>query len=93
MSDLRKRLERDMQDEAFSREWDNLETEFQIIRMIVDARHEKGLTQKKLAELAEIEQASLSRIETGKVSPDLATLKKIAAALGRKLELKFILDD
>ena len=89
MSDLRKRLSKDIQDDAFRKEWEDLEPEFQIIRMIISARHEKGLTQKQLADLAGIEQASLSRIETGKVSPDLATLKKIAAAMDKKLELLF----
>ena len=90
MSDLKRRLARDMQDESFRKAWDDLEPEFQIIRMIIDARHEKGLTLKQLADLAGIEQASLSRIETGKVSPDLATIKKIAAAMDKKLELSFI---
>ena len=89
MSDLKKRLVVDMQDEEFRKLWADMEPEFQIINLIVSARQEKGLTQKQLAELAGIEQASLSRIETGKVSPDLATIKKIATAMGKKLELSF----
>ena len=89
MSDLSKRLAKDMEDENFRKLWEDMEPEFQIIRMIISTRHEKGLTQKQLADLAGIEQASLSRIETGKVSPDLATIKKIAAAMGKKLELSF----
>lgn len=89
MSDLSKRLAKDMEDENFRKLWEDMEPEFQIIEMIINTRHEKGLTQKQLADLAGIEQASLSRIETGKVSPDLATIKKIAGAMGKKLELSF----
>lgn len=89
MSDLSKRLGKDMEDEKFRKLWEDMEPEFQIIKMIINTRHEKGLTQKQLADLAGIEQASLSRIETGKVSPDLVTIKKIATAMGKKLELSF----
>lgn len=49
----------------------------------------RNLSQKELADRAGLGQASLSRIETGKVSPDIATLQKIASALGKKLVLSF----
>lgn len=83
------RLERDLKDPKFKAEWDALEPEFQIAEMIIKARIEQSLTQQQLAEKAGLGQASLSRIETGKVSPDIATLQKIAHAVGKKLLLRF----
>ncbi|MBQ6480506.1 MAG: helix-turn-helix transcriptional regulator [Anaerolineaceae bacterium] len=85
----RERLIRDLKDPDFRKEWDALEPEFQIAEMIINARIENSLTQKELAERSGVGQASLSRIETGSVSPDIATLQKIAGAIGKKLVLSF----
>ena len=85
----RERLARDLKDPEFKSEWDALEPEYQIAEMIIRARYEESLTQQQLADRAGLGQASLSRIETGKVSPDIATLQKIAAAVGKKLVLRF----
>lgn len=52
-----------------------------------DARVAQGLTQRQLSELSGIPQADISRIERGAGNPTEATLERIAAALGRKLEL------
>lgn len=48
---------------------------------IRDLRKQAGITQAELAELAEIEPESLSRIEGGKLQPSLKTLDRIAASL------------
>ena len=86
---FRDRLKRDLNDPEFKAEWDALEPEYQIAAMIIKARLEQSLTQQQLAEKAGLGQASLSRIETGKVSPDIVTLQKIAGAVGKKLVLSF----
>lgn len=44
-------------------------------------RKERGLTQEKLAELANVDPKSIIAIETGKRNPTLKTLNKIAIAL------------
>ena len=85
----RERLARDLQDPKFKAEWEALEPEYQIALMIIKARQEESITQQELAKRAGLGQASLSRIETGKVSPDIATLQKIANAVGKKLVLRF----
>jgi DNA-binding XRE family transcriptional regulator len=46
-------------------------------------RKSAGLTQQQLAKRAGIPQETLSRIESGKHSPTLKTLKKIDRALGK----------
>lgn len=45
-------------------------------------RNEKGLSQAKLAVMADMDPATLNRIEQGKANPNLKTIEKVAAALG-----------
>ena len=54
-----------------------------IAREIVTDRKEAGLTQQELARKAALRQETLSRIESGKHTPTLKTLKKIDRALGK----------
>lgn len=51
-------------------------------RNLVLLREEKGISQRKLADLAGITNSTISRIEAGIVKPDLVTLEKLAKALG-----------
>lgn len=44
-------------------------------------REEKGLTQEKLAELADVDRTYIYRLETGKRSPSLGIIFRIAAGL------------
>ncbi|GAB5558150.1 MAG: hypothetical protein SchgKO_23630 [Schleiferiaceae bacterium] len=53
----------------------------EIGKTIVAIRHEKGLKQKQLADILEIEDSSLRRIESGRTNPTAATLYRIAQAL------------
>ena len=46
------------------------------------ARLERGLTQKQLAELAEVERLQIIVIERGTSNPKLETMTKVASALG-----------
>jgi transcriptional regulator with XRE-family HTH domain len=48
-------------------------------------RLERGVTQESLAFEAHVTIATLSRIERGVTGPKVATLRKIAAALGMSL--------
>lgn len=51
------------------------------MRRIKELRSERGLSQIALARQAGIEPAVLCRIETGKASPNVRTLHRIADAL------------
>lgn len=51
-------------------------------------RLNKGWTQGELAERADIMRKHYQRIEVGRTSPTLATVAKIADALGVELTLK-----
>ena len=54
-----------MENVDFKAEWDALEPEFQIIRAMIDARNEKGITKKEWFLLTGIIQADISKLENG----------------------------
>lgn len=53
---------------------------------IRELRKAKGLTQEQLAELVEVEQKHVSRLELGKSYPTIERLEKIAEALNVPLK-------
>ena len=58
-----------------------------IIEELVLARKELGLSQVQLAEKVGIVQSHLSKIESGKVSPQLSTLIRLCNALNKTIVL------
>ena len=52
---------------------------------IIDARKKQGISQKKLEELSGVKQPVIARMETGKTAPQLDTVLKILASLGKTL--------
>jgi transcriptional regulator with XRE-family HTH domain len=62
-----------------------------IGRVIWALRRERGIRQKELADLADLKQPNLSRIEAGNVAPRKATLVKIANAF--KMDYKELVSD
>jgi len=59
-----------------------------IAREIAADRKAAGLSQQQLAKRAGIRQETLSRIESGKHTPTMKTLKKIDRVLGVKSDLR-----
>jgi transcriptional regulator with XRE-family HTH domain len=49
-------------------------------------RKSLSLTQQQLSEISGVDQRAISRYECGTFAPTIATAKKIAAALGVRLE-------
>ena len=85
MDDYKRYLNKKLENPEFKKEWDALETEAQIMHEMVKARLEAGMTQKQLSEKTGINQSNLSRIENGDGNPSVATLERIASALGKKV--------
>ena len=50
-----------------------------------NARHERGLSQRKLEELCGVKQPVIARLEKGIVSPQIDTVLKVLAPLGKTL--------
>jgi len=57
----------------------------ELMIQIARARKEQGITQKKLEQLSGVRQPVIARMETGATSPQLDTVMKVLAALGKKL--------
>ena len=57
-------------------------------QILLDARKNAGITQQELAERIGANKGYISRIERGLIIPSVATLYRIAAAMGLSVELK-----
>ena len=90
MDDFRKFLNKQLEDPDFRKEWDEMEPEYQIMKAMIAARMETGITQQQLSEKTGINQSNLSRIESGASSPTVDMLARIAAGLGKKLKIEFL---
>lgn len=90
MDDFQRHVEELMQDPEFRREYEAIQPEYETMRALIGARIERDLTQKQLAELSGIRQSNISRIENGTCSPTIATLQKLAAAMGKRLHIEFL---
>ncbi|QWD72404.1 helix-turn-helix transcriptional regulator [Polynucleobacter sp. UB-Raua-W9] len=68
--------------------------EFAILDEILTARKEAGLSQAQIAKRMGTQAPAIARLEsslaTGKHSPSLSTLRKYAAALGKRVELHLV---
>jgi len=62
-------------------------SELRVAMMIElsNARAEKGISQKKLEELSGVRQPVIARMERGNTSPQLDTVLKVLAPLGKTL--------
>lgn len=58
--------------------------------LIRDARERHALTQATLARRASTTQKHVSRIERGQISPSVAMLARLLAAMGERLELRAV---
>lgn len=76
-------------------EYDKLAEEFELLDEILKARAASGLTQAQLAERIGTTQSAVARMENAlangrKHSPTIATLRRYAAALGYRVQVRFV---
>lgn len=89
-----------MNNNAIGGTWDELQKEIftpeeiaasnlrvALIGELVKARQEKGLSQKKLEELSGVKQPIIARMERGSSIPQLDTVLKVLAPLGKTLAI------
>lgn len=87
-----------MNDNAIGRSWDEVRTQLftpdeiaesnlrvDLIASLIKARQELGISQKKLEELSGVKQPIIARMEKGYTSPQVETLLKVLAPLGKTL--------
>jgi ribosome-binding protein aMBF1 (putative translation factor) len=56
-----------------------------LVGEILKARHKSGLTQKELEEASGVKQPVIARMERGTTDPQLSTILKVLAPLGKTL--------
>ncbi len=87
-----------MKNDAIGHSWDEVERELftpeeiaesnlrvALIGELIKARQEKGISQKKLEELSGVKQPIIARMEKGSTSPQIGTVLKVLAPLGKTL--------
>lgn len=82
-------LKESLKDPKFKREYDRLQPEFDLIMAIMEARAKKGITQKILAKKMKTKQSVISRLESGNANPSFKFVKRLASALGTKIDISF----
>lgn len=82
------------QNPEFLAAYDELETEYVLLRDLLLARQNAGLTQAEVAEKMGTKSPAVTRLETAlsdnRHSPTIATLKKYAQAVGCRLEVHLV---
>ncbi len=58
-----------------------------LITEMVRARQEQGLSQRRLEEISGVKQPQIARMERGTANPNLSTLLKVLAAMGKTLAI------
>ncbi|MDP3973278.1 MAG: helix-turn-helix transcriptional regulator [Candidatus Daviesbacteria bacterium] len=81
--DLAKRLK----NPKFKKAWDESEVEYQLAIKLIETRLKRKMSQRELAKKVRTSQAAISRIEGMNGNPSLHLLKRIAQALGEKLQI------
>ena len=90
MDHLDRFLEGQLNDPDFAEEWERSKSEYEVMKLLVEARSEMGMSQSELARRTGIKQPNISRLERGVCSPTLETLAALARGLGKELRISFI---
>ena len=88
--DFQEYLDKQLKNKEFREEYEALEPEYIIMKAMIEARREEGLTQKELSERSGITQADISRLENGNANPSIRTLQRLANAMGKTLKIEFV---
>lgn len=82
-------IENELKDPKFKAAFEAESARLDNAMTVMEARQQAKLTQQQLADLAGIPQSTVARIESG-ANTSVDTLSKIAKALNKKIELKFV---
>lgn len=68
-------------------EREQIKLQVALIGKMIEAREEKGLSQRELAELSGVKQPAIARLESMKAKPQIDTLLKLLVPLGYTLSI------
>ena len=83
---FREHLNEEMKNTHFKKMYEEEKHLLELGLLIIEAREQKGLTQKELAQKSQVTQQQLSKIENG-VNCNMLTFIKVSSALGFDLTL------
>jgi DNA-binding XRE family transcriptional regulator len=82
-------LRKEMENEEFRKEYEALEPKYALIRELLEARKNSGMTQEAVASKIGTTKSAISRLECGSQhAPSIATLRKYAEAVGCDLVIR-----
>lgn len=58
-----------------------------LITALIEARRERGISQRQLEEMSGVKQPQIARMERGDANPQLDTLLRVLAPLGKTLAI------
>ena len=87
LAELKKQL---MKNPEVRREYEKVDVEYTLIEEMIRARMKAHLSQAELAIKIGTTQSAIARLESGRVSPSLTTLRRYAEATGRQLKVGFV---
>lgn len=90
MDDFERFLEEQLKNPEFKKEWEDFQPELELMKQVIGERMEQNISQRELADRMGTKQANISRLENGNANPSLDFLKRLAKALGKKLEIKLV---
>lgn len=76
-----------LKDPEFKKAYDDLQPEFDLIKLMIQKRIDEGLTQKELARRMKTKQSAISRFESGTYNPSLAWIRNAVHALNAKIRI------
>ena len=68
-------------------ERERINFEISLIGKMIEAREEKGLSQRELAKISGVKQPAIARLESMKATPQIDTLFKVLHPLGYTIEI------
>ena len=91
MSDLDRYVDqRKKRDKKFAQGFDEGYEQFKIGEVLRQARQAAGLTQEELARRVHTKKTAISRIENHAEDIKISTLKRVAKALGKRIQIHLI---
>ncbi|BAJ83109.1 Xre family transcriptional regulator (plasmid) [Acidiphilium multivorum AIU301] len=87
LGELKKKL---MENPEFRVEYAQADADYRLIEEMIRVRMEAKLTQSELALKIGTTQSAIARLEGGKVSPSVSTLRRYAEATGHQLKVSFV---
>jgi len=76
-----------MKEPGFKAGYDELESEFAIATLLIEARTRANLSQQQLADRMGTSQSTIARLESGSAKPSFTTLERIAKATGMRVRI------